>query len=127
MKKGKKGLNGKEPHKRFCVDCGIKPKMGQTRYSPGAEIVVDGERRVFCNWCRKWKGGSEAGCPGSRECKACHGNEKLGCGFCRKGEVVESIRRNKSRRKRGWISWDSDDELPDEYDEYFWECYDPAD
>ncbi|CZR58331.1 uncharacterized protein PAC_08223 [Phialocephala subalpina] len=131
MKKGKKGLNGKEPQKRFCVDCGTEPKRGETRYSPGTEIVVEGERRVFCEWCRKWKGGKEVGCPGSRECRACHGNEKVGCGFCMRGEYVErmrreDVRRNRNKRKRGRES-DWDDDLPDEYDEHFWECYDPAD
>ncbi|KAF8856859.1 hypothetical protein BDZ45DRAFT_675222 [Acephala macrosclerotiorum] len=132
MKKGKKGLNGKEPHKRFCVDCGVEPKKGETRYSPGTEIVVDGERRVFCEGCGKRKGGDEAGCPGSRECRACHGIDKVGCGFCKNGKFVERMRRadvrkGRNKRKRKRRDWDCWDELPDEYDEYFWECYDPKD
>ncbi|OCL05468.1 hypothetical protein AOQ84DRAFT_271563, partial [Glonium stellatum] len=52
MRKGPKGLNGRQPHKRFCIDCGLHPKPRTTRYSPGARIEVEGKRYVLCNICK---------------------------------------------------------------------------
>ncbi|KAF2470567.1 uncharacterized protein BDR25DRAFT_160324, partial [Lindgomyces ingoldianus] len=78
MLKGRTGLNGKEPAKRFCVDCGLHPRPGETRYSPGAEIVVKGERRVWCKICSQVKKGADAiGCTGV--CGACHGRNGCRC------------------------------------------------
>ncbi|KAH8756843.1 hypothetical protein BGZ57DRAFT_772259, partial [Hyaloscypha finlandica] len=45
MLHGPKGKNGKEPQKRFCVECGLK--RPRSRYAPGAEIVVEGRDICF--------------------------------------------------------------------------------
>lgn len=95
MKKGRKGLNGGQRHKRFCVDCGVKPKRGETRYSPGTEIVIEGVRKVFCVHCRRWKSGNEAGSPGSQECQRCH----------KEGKIVESVARF-DQRGGSSMRWD---------------------
>lgn len=111
MKKGPKGLNGKEPHKRFCVDCGLKPKWGTTRYSPGAEIEVEGKKHVWCKACELYK--DTVACRGSGLCKGCHGpvlycSEVRGCLKLRLG--------TSKKRKRGRPGWrDYDD-----YDDDLW-------
>lgn len=79
MKKGKKGLNGQQSHKRLCADCGMEPKEGKIRYPPGSEIVVNGRRMVNCECCKKWKGGVEVGCSGSRQCLECHQKYSYRC------------------------------------------------
>ena len=50
MLNGPKGKNGKEPQKRFCIECGLKGP--RSRYSPGAEIIVEGKRHVLCKECK---------------------------------------------------------------------------
>lgn len=67
MKKGPKARGGSL---RYCIDCGLHPKPGTTRYSPGSEIKVRGVRNILCLRCRKYTG--DVGCIGSRECHKCH-------------------------------------------------------
>jgi hypothetical protein len=69
MTKGPKGKRGKEPHKRFCLDCGLNPMPGTTRYSPGSEMKVGGLRYVLCKDCQSYRIG--AGSPGSGLCTRC--------------------------------------------------------
>ncbi|ORY11619.1 hypothetical protein BCR34DRAFT_564958 [Clohesyomyces aquaticus] len=143
MLKGRTGLNGKEPQKRFCVDCGLKSRAGDTRYSPGAEFVVGGERRVWCKICIEVKKGAEAvGCTGC--CKECH--EKWVCGCRGEGRLqgTPKVKRAK-RRVGGWSrlsygygidddtwrdgyddGWGEESAADYGYDEHFWECYDPS-
>jgi hypothetical protein len=125
MRKGRKGINGQEPQKRFCIDCGIHPKPQTTRYSPGAEIAVDGRRYVLCKRCRKYT--EEVGCVGSGVCGRCH--TRLGC-KCSPSTKIE-IPRNRAavneRRNMAHAYEDDWADLPDYYDDYFWETYDPAD
>ncbi|KAF2495323.1 hypothetical protein BU16DRAFT_386594 [Lophium mytilinum] len=78
MVRGARGLNGKEPHKRFCVACGIhtSPATHASRYAPGSEIIVGGVTHVFCRACRGYKrelGGKDTGV-----CRGCHGILRLG-------------------------------------------------
>jgi hypothetical protein len=124
MKKGPKGLNGKEPHKRFCIDCGLHTKPYTTRYSPGAEIKVDGKRYVLCKDCRKYT--AEVGGVGSGLCGGCHSRSGGQYGSMSSFMIPRS---GSSARRRGSRARDYEDEwdLPEGYDEHFWECYDPAD
>ncbi|KAF2105334.1 hypothetical protein BDV96DRAFT_509545, partial [Lophiotrema nucula] len=79
MLRGRTGLNGKESQKQFCADWGLKSVPGQTRYSPGTEVVVNGVRKVWCKACFGKREGEQAvGCTGV--CKGCH---KKGCCGCR--------------------------------------------
>jgi hypothetical protein len=64
--------------KRFCVDCGftkaVNPVLdiGKSRYGVGTEIIVgegEGERWVWCWWCRELKKGEEAGILGEGACR----------------------------------------------------------
>lgn len=122
MKKGPKGLNGKEPHKRFCVDCGLNPKWRATRYSPGAEIEVEGKKHVWCKVCEQYR--DNVGCRGSGLCMECHG-PTLYCSEMR-GCVKKGMGTSKKRRRGGWMEYDYDDGLDDLDRERFWECYDPV-
>ena len=57
MRKGKKRKEGQEKHARFCVECGIRPKPRTSRYSPGTRIVVNGENKIMCISCHRYKNG----------------------------------------------------------------------
>ena len=121
MKKGPKGLNGKEPHKRFCIDCGLHPKPRTTRYSPGSEMEVMGKRYVICKFCRMYT--SEVGCVGSGLCGDCHASCGCQCGptsVSMAPRSGSSAKKKRARQREYENEWD----LPDGYDEHFWECYD---
>jgi hypothetical protein len=128
MLKGSKGKNGREPQKRFCVECGLKGP--RSRYCPGAEIVVEGRRHVLCKECNAYSG--EVGCVGSGMCAGCHG--KAGCGeMCRdkKGMVRQQRRaREWEREEHGWGSLGDAmidlAENPEDWmhNEYWWETHD---
>jgi hypothetical protein len=128
MKKGSKGRNGKEPQKRFCIDCGLKPKWGTTRYSPGTEIEVEGRRRVWCKDCRRVS--DTVACAGSGLCEDCHGPTT----YCRppaycaeRTRITSSSTRGKMKNSRYGAYDDYDDDgLDDDYNEDFWESYDPS-
>ncbi|KAL4786851.1 hypothetical protein BJX76DRAFT_320381, partial [Aspergillus varians] len=64
---------------RFCVECGINPRQGTTRYSPGSHIVIKGEQYVVCRACRAF-GKAALNGPGCRLIKRRDGSNKLGCG-----------------------------------------------
>jgi hypothetical protein len=128
MLNGPKGRNGKDPQKRFCVECGLKGP--RSRYSPGAEIVVEGKRHVLCKECKVYSG--EVGCVGSGMCASCHG--KKGCGeMCRnkKGRARQQ-RRERERDRESHIRGSLGDamidlaENPEDwmYNEYWWETHD---
>lgn len=124
MLKGPKGRNGKEPHKRFCVECGLKGSP-KSKYSPGSEIVVEGSRFVLCKECRLYS--SEVGCVGSGLCAECH--TKIGCGEeCKEKSVKRSRAPRARKREFAWDGgWEDMYEDLDDYDEYFWETHDPSD
>ncbi|KAF2807947.1 uncharacterized protein BDZ99DRAFT_522553 [Mytilinidion resinicola] len=137
MVRGARGLNGKEPHKRFCVACGIRPDPGTraSRYAPGSEVIVSGVRHVFCRECRGYE--RELGGKGTGVCRGCH--EEMGLGGMVRG-VERGVNPGREKRaRRGWrrggvlggrdpYGYESEDcELLDGYDSDFWESYDPAD
>ncbi|KAK1139917.1 hypothetical protein N8T08_011078 [Aspergillus melleus] len=51
----RRGRYGRDAGKRFCVDCGLKPRVGQPRYGPGAQIVVRGVSYVICLSCHDFR------------------------------------------------------------------------
>jgi hypothetical protein len=57
MVKRKKNKWGPKAKERWCVDCGINPQPGTNRYTPGNNIVVEGEPFVICLQCRKFGAG----------------------------------------------------------------------
>lgn len=118
MVKGKKGKNGTYRENRFCVQCGINPRPGTTRYSRGACIERQGEHFVVCLRCAQYERGAVEGL-----CKlaVCHGCRT----FLRAAEVrdeekraraEQSIRRAERRLRCGSDYEDSDLE----------DCYSPA-
>ncbi|KAL2783322.1 hypothetical protein BJX66DRAFT_318743 [Aspergillus keveii] len=51
MIRRKKAKFGVDAGKRFCVDCGINPRQGTTRYTRGSHVVIQGEPYVICRSC----------------------------------------------------------------------------
>lgn len=71
MVKGKRGKFGTHREKRFCIQCGINPRPGITRYSRGACIDQQGERFVIC-WHRgKYERGDVEEENNIASCKGC--------------------------------------------------------
>jgi hypothetical protein len=58
MMKRRKRKHGEDAHKRFCVDCGIKPREGTTRYCAGSQIAIQGEHYVICGRCGQFGRGA---------------------------------------------------------------------
>jgi hypothetical protein len=128
MKKGPKGRNGKEPQKRFCIDCGLHPGPAETRYSPGAELVVEGRRHVFCKSCRKYT--ADAAVVGSGQCAGCHsryGYRGLPSQSKRRSLMKFAFNHPKEFRKTMFglsdddSDYDSLDETLDCYEDYYWD------
>lgn len=51
MRKAKKRKGGAKSHGRFCIECGLNPKAGTTRYTRGSLIVNLGNVQVICVSC----------------------------------------------------------------------------
>ncbi|EWG44814.1 hypothetical protein FVEG_15728 [Fusarium verticillioides 7600] len=51
-RRGKTGRWGSKPTSRFCIDCGLHPHSGTTRYNCANKIGIGGEVFVKC-WCGK--------------------------------------------------------------------------
>ncbi|SPJ70275.1 uncharacterized protein FTOL_00003 [Fusarium torulosum] len=51
-RRGKTGRWGSKPTSRFCIDCGLHPPSGTTRYNRANRIVIGGEGFVTCR-CEK--------------------------------------------------------------------------
>lgn len=101
MRKNKKSRNGSEPHKRFCIDCGLrlqlhpKPYQNQTeqRYTPGTEITVQGKPFIFCRYCNKYT--DQVGPKRSLACSVCVPKEKS----------------NPGKSYESYLGYDSDDDF----------------
>jgi hypothetical protein len=65
----RRGRSRIDSAKRFCVDCGVNPREGTTRYTAGSHIVVQGELYVICRSCRIFAKG--AGTEGGRNISVC--------------------------------------------------------
>jgi hypothetical protein len=86
MLKGKTGPNGLWAKKRFCADCGFAAVQRETRYSAGTMVTVNGERWIWCVYCREVKKGNQAGkkewC--EKGCKRCFERVGFQCfGSCK--------------------------------------------
>ncbi|KAL3467921.1 hypothetical protein BJX64DRAFT_282808 [Aspergillus heterothallicus] len=47
-----RGRRGRDARKRFCVQCGLKPREGgEARYGAGARVVLRGQVYVLCMEC----------------------------------------------------------------------------
>jgi hypothetical protein len=45
--------------RRFCIECGLKPRDGSARYGPGAQVTVQGAHFVLCLACRQFEPGAQ--------------------------------------------------------------------
>lgn len=50
---------GRDSEKRFCIECGLRPRQGAARYGPGAQITVQGAFFVVCLSCRQFHPGAQ--------------------------------------------------------------------
>ncbi|KAJ0418531.1 hypothetical protein BJY00DRAFT_314897 [Aspergillus carlsbadensis] len=67
----RRGRRGKSAGRRFCVECGLRPRGGgEARYGPGAKVVRGGVVFVVCRVCG---GFGEVGVDGGDECRVCFG------------------------------------------------------
>lgn len=58
MLRKRRGKYGGDADRRFCVDCGLKPRDGAARYGPGAQVTMAGDFYVICMSCRGFKKGA---------------------------------------------------------------------
>ncbi|KAI9043940.1 F-box domain protein [Aspergillus affinis] len=69
----RRGRYGRDAHNRFCVDCGLQPRVGRPRYCPGAQIVMQGISYVICLTCHDFRLGvrDSVGRSVKAECRDC--------------------------------------------------------
>lgn len=58
MLRRRRSREGRDSHKRFCVECGLKPRNGTARYGPGAHIIMNDHFYVVCLLCRSFQPGA---------------------------------------------------------------------
>lgn len=58
MLRRRRSREGRDSSKRFCVDCGLKPRNGTARYGPGAHVIVHGRFYVVCLYCGTFQPGA---------------------------------------------------------------------
>ncbi|KAF2838156.1 hypothetical protein M501DRAFT_1017180 [Patellaria atrata CBS 101060] len=107
MRKGKKGRNGLEPEKRFCIDCGVHPKFGRNRYTPGSEIEINTQRWVICKVCNLFM---KLAFRGTGRCQDCFEENK---------DIPRFSFRSRRRYSDPWEY--TDDDILEAYDKYMWE------
>lgn len=71
MVKKKRARSGVDAGKRFCVDCGINPRRGTTRYTRGSNIIIQGEQYVICRSCGSFRAAAVEGSRNAGECRSC--------------------------------------------------------
>lgn len=49
---------GRDSSKRFCIECGLKPREGTARYGAGAQITIQGTLFVLCLSCQRFQPGA---------------------------------------------------------------------
>lgn len=49
---------GRDSSKRFCIECGLKPREGTARYGAGAQIIIQGTFFVLCLSCQRFQPGA---------------------------------------------------------------------
>lgn len=58
MLRRRRSRRGSDSGKRFCVECGLRPRRGTARYGPGAQITVQGIFFVLCLSCQQFQPGA---------------------------------------------------------------------
>ncbi|KAF3398586.1 hypothetical protein F1880_006488 [Penicillium rolfsii] len=58
MLRRRRSREGRDSNKRFCVDCGLKPRNGTARYGPGAHVIMQGKFYVVCLSCGTFQPGA---------------------------------------------------------------------
>ncbi|PGG95186.1 hypothetical protein GX51_08308 [Blastomyces parvus] len=100
---------------RFCVDCGINPRPGTTRYNRGDQIMIQKKPHGTCLRCRKFK-------PGALEDGQCHdclpsrkpsGQILFDRGRQERARLRAEKAERRARRREIWgSSGDETDEIP---------------
>lgn len=49
---------GHDSNKRFCIECGLRPREGTARYGAGAQITIQGAFFVLCLSCQRFQRGA---------------------------------------------------------------------
>ncbi|KAJ5114264.1 hypothetical protein NUU61_000023 [Penicillium alfredii] len=74
MLQRRRGRAGRNSSKRFCIECGLKPREGTARYGPGAQVTIHGAFFVLCLSCRQFRPGAQDRFGrNTLECLACWG------------------------------------------------------
>lgn len=61
MLRKRRNRHGPDAGKRFCIECGLKPREdGPARYGPGALVSIQGTLHVICLTCKQLKKGFSA-------------------------------------------------------------------
>lgn len=72
MLRKRRGRYGRDVDRRFCIECGLKPRDGAARYGPGAEVTIAGVFYVFCISCKSFQRGAYNRQGGhTLECESC--------------------------------------------------------
>lgn len=58
MLQSRRAKYGRNVDRRFCVECGLKPRDGTARYGPGAQITMQGTFYVICIICKEFRQGA---------------------------------------------------------------------
>lgn len=59
MLRRRRSRSGADSDKRFCIECGLKPREGTARYGPGAQVAIQGQVFVICLSCRRFQLGAQ--------------------------------------------------------------------
>ncbi|KAJ5731725.1 uncharacterized protein N7483_006233 [Penicillium malachiteum] len=63
---------GTDRDKRFCVECGVKPRDGPPRYGPGSQFTFQGQACVICILCHQFRPAAfNSDGRGTRHCEVC--------------------------------------------------------
>ncbi|KAJ5578800.1 uncharacterized protein N7459_007764 [Penicillium hispanicum] len=58
MLQRRRSRSGRDSEKRFCIECGLRPREGTARYGPGAQITTHGRFFVYCLSCHHFQPGA---------------------------------------------------------------------
>lgn len=84
MLRRRRSRAGRDSGKRFCVECGLRPRQGTgtARYGPGAQITIQGAYFVLCLSCRQFQ-------PGARDRLGRNTLECVSCWQAREARTAE--------------------------------------
>lgn len=112
MIRKKKAKLAVDAEKRFCVDCGINPRQGTTRYTLGSHIVIQGEQYVICRSCGVFREAAVERGRNMSECQRCwsfsRANEQRAEEIRARQERARLRAEQATRRARRRELWGSD-------------------